>query len=226
MQQTWSWISHVHTNIPMPRFIARALIRWFMRHKDLVKQRQLLNFTALAWRWPGNFLFGTQVSKQTGNSQQKKKKKVCSFLGLEERIWWWLREGKGKGLWEKDQKLQNKQQMREGGESYEIKIEKWFTREKTQVRGKTKEWLRRRKTKHRGKERKKRHSWSSAWKESTREAIQSSVTLDERTLQISASPLHLWVSFSRSLLNQGPQTIILHNSTMRNAKVRFLILSL
>lgn len=198
---------------------------------DLCATRTLLSNDScwISLHWHGDGLGIFSLAHRSVNRlgiRSKKKKKVCSFLGLEERIWWWLREGKGKGLWEKDQKLQNKQQMREGGESYEIKIEKWFTREKTQVRGKTKEWLRRRKTKHRGKERKKRHSWSSAWKESTREAIQSSVTLDERTLQISASPLHLWVSFSRSLLNQGPQTIILHNSTMRNAKVRFLILSL
>lgn len=108
-----------------------------------------------------------------------------------------------------------------GGESHEIKTEKWFTREKTQVRGKTAEWLRRR-IRHRGKERRTgTASWSSAWKESMREAIQSSVTLDERALQISASPLHLWESSSLSLRSQGPQTIILHNSMMRNTRLSF-----
>lgn len=73
-----------------------------MGHKDFVEQQQLLNFTALAWRWPGNFPFGTQVSKHSGDLQGKKRKK-----GKKKRVFWgvgwWLREGKrketlGKGL--------------------------------------------------------------------------------------------------------------------------------
>lgn len=191
---------------------------------DLCATRTLLSndscWISLHWHGGGLGIFSLAHRSVNILGICSNKKNVCSFLGLEERVWWWLREGKGKGLWEKDQKLQSKQQIR--GESHEIKIEKWFTREKTQVRGKTAEWLRRRRIRHRGKERRTgTASWSSAWKESMREAIQSSVTLDERALQISASPLHLWESSSLSSRSQGPQTVILHNSMMRNARPSF-----
>lgn len=73
----------------------------------------------------------------------------------------------------KDLELPNKQQMK-GEKSHELNIEKLFSREKTEVRGRKAEWLGKRQIRSRGKEKKKvRHSWSSAWKGSMREAIQS-----------------------------------------------------